>query len=79
MARDALIAAPRHSDCNGVCEGCMLYPDCPGDTPLDDCLRCENLEGCETSYYCPCPDISRLTKSCRNFAEKGEGDDVEEN
>jgi hypothetical protein len=26
---DSLMPAPRHSTCNGICEGCRAYPKCP--------------------------------------------------
>jgi hypothetical protein len=26
---DSLMPAPRHRYCNGICEGCVLYPRCP--------------------------------------------------
>lgn len=49
---DSLMPAPKHNYCNGICEGCTLYPEyCPGDseeyegdTPLGDCLDCEHLK-----------------------------------
>jgi hypothetical protein len=28
---DSLIPAPRHDYCNGICEGCKLYPECPNE------------------------------------------------
>jgi len=28
---DSLIPAPKHDYCNGICEGCTLYPNCPDE------------------------------------------------
>ena len=36
---EGLIAPPRHNFCNGICEGCTLYPECPTeceDDPMDE-------------------------------------------
>lgn len=29
LAYEGLIPAPSHNHCNGICEGCRLYPKCP--------------------------------------------------
>jgi len=33
---DSLAPAPRHSTCNGICEGCTLFPRCPDDEDVED-------------------------------------------
>lgn len=32
---DSLMPAPKHNYCNGICEGCKLYPECPDEDEVD--------------------------------------------